>query len=172
MITPGLLSVNSGNATGTVIVNAGGNGVGNIGSATAYFNTVFAKATSAQYADLAEYYEADRVYTPGTVLSFGGTAEVTMSDQPGDHRVAGIVSTMPSYIMNAALNAQHRVAVALTGRVPTSVTGMVRKGDLMVSAGDGTARASSAPSVGTVLGKSLEDFAGGNGMIEIVMGRN
>ena len=34
------------------ILNDMGNGVGNIGNATAQFNTIFAQATSAQYADV------------------------------------------------------------------------------------------------------------------------
>jgi hypothetical protein len=81
------------NGTGVVVVNKDiqngqGNGVGNIGSATTYFNTVFAKATSAQYADLAENYEADAEYEPGTVVVFGGTNEITISDKNHDTAVA------------------------------------------------------------------------------------
>ena len=69
----GVLTINSGGST-TAIVNGGSNAAGNIGSSTGYFNTVFAKATSAQYADLAENYSADAEYPPGTVVIFGGTA--------------------------------------------------------------------------------------------------
>ena len=60
------------------IENSQANVTGNIGNATSYFNTVFAKATSAQYADLAEMYVADAEYQPGTVLEFGGDDEVTV----------------------------------------------------------------------------------------------
>jgi hypothetical protein len=162
--------------TGTIqvnkdITNGQANGVGNIGNATGYFNTVFAKATSAQYADLAETYAGDQAYAPGTVLSFGGANEVTLSLSPGDARIAGVVSTNPSYVMNAGLTADYPVVVALTGRVPTSVTGNILKGDMMVSNGDGTARASAQPMIGTVIGKALEDFTGDAGTIEIVVGR-
>jgi hypothetical protein len=162
--------------TGTIqvdkdITNGQANGVGNIGNATGYFNTVFAKATSAQYADLAEIYAADQEYLPGTVLSFGGNKEVTMSDVYSDNRVAGVVSTNPSYVMNAVMSDPYATAVALTGRVPTSVTGQVRKGDMMISHGDGTATACSQPAMGTVIGKALEDFDGSTGTIEIVVGR-
>jgi hypothetical protein len=73
--------------------------------------------------------------------------------------------------MNAALESEHVVTVALTGRVPTRVRGTVRKGDMMVSAGDGAACACSAPQLGTVIGKALEDFDGAEGVIEIVVGR-
>ena len=164
-------SAGTGNITGGNIVNANGNGVGNIGSSTVYFNTVFAKATSAQYADLAEKYTADAEYASGTVLSFGGAQEVTVTLIDADHRVAGVVSTNPATIMNAGLVSEHVATVALTGRVPCSVTGTVRKGDSMVSAGNGVARAEANPAISTVLGKSLEDFDGESGMIEIVVGR-
>jgi hypothetical protein len=61
--------------------------------------------------------------------------------------------------------------VALTGRVPTLVFGNVAKGDMMVSAGHGRARAEDNPLTGSIIGKALEDFTGLEGMIEIVVGR-
>ena len=143
----------------------------NIGSATSSFNTVFAKATSAQYADLAEYYSADADYAPGTVLSFGGAQEVTMSIGINDARVAGIVSTQPAHVMNAGLTGQNAVAVALIGRVPTMVVGTVAPGDMRVTAGGGRAKACATPVMGTVIGKALQAHPGGQGMIEIVVGR-
>jgi hypothetical protein len=153
------------------IINNMGNGVGNIGSSTGYFNTVFAKATSAQYADLAENYTADAKYTPGTVLSFGGDAEVTLSAVHGDARIAGVVSTNPSYIMNSTLESEHVATIALTGRVPTKVTGIVHKGDMMISDGSGRAIACATPAIGTVIGKALENHNGGDAVIEVVVGR-
>ena len=153
------------------IVKTGSNAVGNIGQVTNYFNTVFAQATSALYADLAEKYVADAEYAPGTVVVFGGEKEVTVSSTDADRAVAGVVSTNPSYIMNAGLEAEHVATVALTGRVPCRVTGTVNKGDLMVSAGNGLARAESDPRVGTVIGKALENHQGTEGVIEVVVGR-
>ena len=170
-ITGGSLSVSTGNISGGNINNNNANGVGNIGTATTYFNTVFAKATSAQYADLAESYTADANYPPGTVLSFGGTQEVTQSNGDSDRRIAGVVSTNPSYVMNATLKGEHVAVVALQGRVPTQVNGPVQKGDLMVSAGNGRARSEADPKIGAVIGKALEDFAGESGTIEVVVGR-
>ena len=161
----------SNNLTVGNITNANANAVGNIGSSSNYFNTVFAKATSAQYADLAEKYTADAEYTPGTVLVFGGTAEVTVNAVAGDTKVAGVVSTNPSYTMNSGLESEHVATVALTGRVPTMVIGPVRKGDLMVAAGLGRAQSSVDPKVGSVIGKALEDFDGAEGTIEVVVGR-
>ena len=170
-ITGGNLSVSTGNITVGGIVNANANGVGNIGSATTYFNTVFAKATSAQYADLAEMYEADQIIEPGTVVCFGGANEVTMCAEDACRRVAGVVSTNPSYLMNSGQTGDYVVAIALQGRVPVKVTGTVRKGDMMVATTNGRARAEANPQVGAVIGKALADFDGQDGVIEVVVGR-
>jgi hypothetical protein len=89
----------------------------------------------------------------------------------GDPRVAGVISENPSYLMNSGLQAEYRAAVALTGRVPTLVIGPVAKGDMMISAGNGRARASATPAMGTVIGKALVNFDGDLGTIEIVVGR-
>jgi hypothetical protein len=98
-------------------------------------NTLQVTSTQAQYADLAEKYSADQDYEPGTVLCFGGTHEVTISSVDGDRAVAGVVSTGPGHVMNAGISAEHPVLLALQGRVKTRVTGVIRKGDMMVSAG-------------------------------------
>lgn len=153
------------------VAKTGLNGVGNIGQSTNAFNTVFARATSAQYADLAESYLADTDYEPGTVVCFGGKFEVTVTDLDSDTAVAGIVSTAPAYEMNAALTGDHVCKVGLTGRLPCRVKGPVRKGSLLVSAGGGYARAEIAPRPGTIVGKSLQNFDGESGTIEVVVGR-
>jgi hypothetical protein len=170
LTTAGVLTVNSG-AAATAIVNGAGNAVGNIGSSSTYFNRLFAQATTALYADLAEVYSADAEYAPGTVLVFGGSKEVTISTTDSSRRVAGVISENPSYLMNSGLQAEHPAVVALTGRVPTRVIGPVAKGDMMVSAGNGRARAEVEPLSGSVIGKALEDFEGAEGTIEIVVGR-
>jgi hypothetical protein len=163
------------NGTGNVNISANimptANATANIGSATLSFNTVFAKATSAQYADLAEMYEADAAYAPGTVLEFGGDKEVTISNTPFSPLIVGVVSTNPAYLMNSAAQGKYMAAIALVGRVPTRVIGPVSKGAMMISAGDGRAKACTAPAMGTVIGKALQDHPGGPGMIEIVVGR-
>ena len=170
LLTSGSLTVNSADGA-TAIVNGGSNAVGNIGSSSRYFNTMFAKATSALYADLAEMYLSDESYIPGTVVSFGGDKEITVSTQDADARVAGVISTRPAYRMNSALEGKYVLPVALTGRVPCSVIGTVSRGDMMVSAGNGAARSESNPAMGTVIGKALEDFDGDRGVIEVVVGR-
>ena len=138
------------------------------GSGNFAAGTVTALATSAQYADIAEMYSSDHPHEPGTVLEFGGEAEVKRSSQDASPRVAGVVSTKPAHLMN---NKQGGVAVALVGRVPTHVVGPVRKGDMMVSTADGRARAEANPAMGTVIGKALEDFDDAQGTIEVVVGR-
>ena len=102
----------------------------NIGSTGAWFNNIYGVAIQAQYADLAEHYEADSAYAPGTVVVFGGTAEITTTNEMGDERVAGAISTDPAYLMNAA---NPGVPVALRGRVPVKVMGPVNKGDSLVT---------------------------------------
>jgi len=143
-----------------------------LGSSTKGWATIYGEATSAQYADLAEKYEADAEYEPGTVVHFGGEKEVSMCDMDHCSKVAGVVSTAPAYRMNDGLEAEHVAMVALTGRVPCKVTGPVAKGDMMVSAGNGMARAESDPKVGTVIGKALENHEGGEGVIEVVVGKH
>ena len=125
----GAITVNSTNGV-SAIINGGTTGTGNIGSATVGFNTVFAKATSAVYADLAENYLSDSNYEAGTVVVFGGDKEITTTQLFADTAVAGVISTNPAYLMNNELVGQ---PVALRGRVPVKVQGFTRKGDLLVT---------------------------------------
>lgn len=134
---------------------------------TGYFRGI---ATSAQYADLAENYVADKNYEPGTVLGIGGPAEVTIVED-FSKKIVGIVSTNPAYLMNSECKGDNVVAVALQGRVPCKVIGTVRRGDMLVSAGNGYARAEENPTIGTVIGKSLQDFAGPSGIVEVIVGK-
>ena len=124
------------------IEHLGTTGVGNIGSVGSYFNQVFATATTALYADVAERFESDEVLDPGTVVELGGAKEITRSRLELSENVFGVISTRPAFTMNggAGENDTHP-AVAMTGRVPVKVTGIINKGDRLVSAGDGIARA-------------------------------
>jgi hypothetical protein len=127
-------------------------------------------STSSRWADLAENYLADRDYAPGTVVEFGGQLEITQAGVVSK-KIAGIISTRPAHLMNGELKGEYVKPVALAGRVPCKVTGKVKKGDMMVSAGGGKAKASSNPEIGSVIGKALEDFDGVDGTIEVVVGR-
>ena len=121
-------------------------------------NIAYLTATQAQYADLAEIYESDADYEPGTVVVIGGDKEVTQCKMLQDPRVVGVVSTNPAYLMNKDANG---VAVALRGKVPCKVEGPVRKGDVLVTnVTPGTATTltddSPTPPGFCVIGKSLE----------------
>ena len=159
-ITGGNLSVTNGALTCGSINNAAGNGIGNIGSATAYFNRVFATSTSALYADVAERFAADDVYQAGTVVELGGSAEITKSIVELSENVFGVISTRAAYLMNGgAGDDSTHPPVAMTGRVPVRVIGPVQKGDRLVSAGNGLAR-SAQPGEATafnVIGRALEN---------------
>ena len=155
--------------SGAIVPNA--NLTINVGSVSAWFNTFYGVSTQAKYADLAENYQADKAYNPGTVLMFGGAYEVTLSDA-NTTAVAGVVSTNPAHLMNGQLSGSNVVPLALTGRVPCMVIGPVKKGDMMVSAGFGYAKSSESPQLGQVIGKALQDFPiNAKGVIEVVVGR-
>ena len=141
-----------------------------IGTSSKGYSTVHAKATSAQYADLAEIYETDTQYEIGTVVVFGGSKEITVSDQKYDTRIAGVISENPAYIMNSKSEGQ---PVALAGKVKCKVHGTITKGSMLVSSGEtGCATASEHPPVGSVIGKALEDYDSSEiGTINIVVGR-
>jgi len=138
------------------------------GSGNFSAGTITATATQAQYADLAEKYSADEDYEPGTVVVFGGDAEVTACELDADHRVAGVVSTDPAYLMNSDADG---VAIALKGRVPCKVTGYVEKGALIVTSsikGHGMQANQTMP--GTIIGKAIEAKEDdGEGIIEILV---
>ena len=151
-------------STGTLqmsadILNAQADGVGNIGSSTVGFNTIHAKATSAQYADLAERFEADDAYPAGTVVELGGEKEVTVANQDLTDAVFGVISTQAAYLMNgSAGNNETHPPIAMSGRVPVRVIGEVNKGDRLVSAGNGIARSAKQGEANAfnVIGRALE----------------
>jgi hypothetical protein len=124
-------------------------------------NVIHARATSAQYADIAERFAADAVMTPGAVVMFGGAQEITETAEELSEKVFGVVSTQPAYMMNSgAGNNDSHPFVAMTGRTPVRVTGTVNKGDRLVSSSvKGTARAArTGESINPfhVIGRALE----------------
>ena len=167
-----------GGVTGTTVTTAsitktGTNAIGNIGSSINYFNQIFATATTALYADVAERFAADETYLPGTVVELGGPAEITSARRALSDDVFGVISTRAAYLMNggAGTDATHP-PVAITGRVPVRVIGAIRRGDRLVAAGDGLARAA-APgeatafnTIGRALGQKTDP---GNGVIEAIV---
>ena len=148
--------VMSGNITSQNIIPAA-NTTYDLGSTSLGYNVVYAKATSAQYADLAEVYESDDTYDVGTVVIFGGDKEITLSKFSQDTRVAGVISENPAYLMNDKSAGQ---SVALVGKVPVKVHGMIAKGDLLTTCGEhpGCAKKAMDPKTGTIIGKALENY--------------
>ena len=137
------------------------------GSGNFSAGTITAVATTARYADLAEKYATDADIEPGTVVCFGGEAEITVCGHDSDHRVAGVISTDPAYMMNSDAEGQY---VALAGRVPCKVTGPVAKGDLMVTSSvAGHAKADNGAGAGRIIGKAIESSEGGEAVIEVLV---
>ena len=150
----------AGNVSTIGIEKTGTNAIGNIGSSSNYFNRVFATATTALYADVAERFAADELLEPGTVVELGGTKEITRSIEDLSENVFGVISTRPAYTMNGGAGEDDtHPPVAMTGRVPVKCVGIVRKGDRLVSAGDGVARAaqSGEATAFNVIGRSLDN---------------
>jgi hypothetical protein len=123
------------------IVKIGTSGVGDIGQTDNRFGTIYGKATSAQYADLAEKYLADQEYEVGTVVMIGGEKEITAATIGA--RALGVTSENPAYMMNSEL--EGGTYVALKGRVPVKVSGEVSKGDRLMAGNDGYAIAVPSP---------------------------
>jgi hypothetical protein len=91
---------------------------------------------------LAERFEADAEYEPGTVVEIGGDKEVTAVEYELSEDVFGVVSNTAAYLMNSAAGtSKTHPAIAVSGRVQVKVIGKVKKGDRLVSAGKGKARA-------------------------------
>jgi hypothetical protein len=157
----------------TTLTNNNANGVGNIGNSTGYFNTIFATASTALYADVAERFEADTILEPGTVVELGGTKEITLSRLELSDTVFGVISTRAAYLMNGGAGSDDtHPPVAMTGRVPVKVVGTVRKGDRLVSAGDGYARAATTgeATAFNVIGRALEDkLTSDTGLVEAIV---
>jgi hypothetical protein len=163
------------NTTGNVSVTANiapsANVSYDLGNVNSWWKNTFTNKVITGGADLAENYVADAVYTPGTVVEFGGEAEVTVSMTEGSVRVAGVITSDPGHVMNGGLKGSTVASVALVGRVPVNVIGPVYKGDMLISAGYGYARACASPVIGSVIGKAVANFEGEKGTVEVVVGR-
>jgi hypothetical protein len=127
----------------------------------------------ANYADVAERFAADDVLTAGTVVELGGSNEITKVTAELSESVFGVISTRAAYLMNAIAGTDEtHPPVAMTGRVPVNTIGIVHKGDRLVSAGNGLARAAQ-PGEATafnVIGRSLENKSStGQGTVEAIV---
>jgi len=124
-------------------------------------NVLSTTASAAQYADVAERFEADAPMEIGSVVEVGGSAEITEATSDLSEDVFGVISDKPAYMMNAGAgdNTTHPF-VAMTGRTPVRVIGEVAKGQrLVTSSTKGCARAvaqGESISPFNVIGRALE----------------
>jgi hypothetical protein len=144
--------------------------------ANVWATTFRGTAITASYADLAERFEADSAYQPGTVVELGGAKEITAADQDLSEEVFGVISTRAGFLMNGEAGSDiTHPPVAMQGRVPVRVIGQVKKGDRLVSAGHGLARAANRTEITAfnVIGRSLEDkTTAGEGTVEAIVKLN
>lgn len=152
-----------------------------IGSSSRLFANVWAttfRGTSVQanYADLAERFEADVPMVPGTVVELGGVKEITTAIKELSESVFGVISTLPGFLLNGGAGTdQSHPAVAVNGRVPVRVVGQVKKGDRLVSAGNGLARAAQRSEITAfnVIGRALADkITDDEGTVEAIVKLN
>ena len=148
----------------------------NLGSTGMWFNTFYGVSVQAKYADLAERFESDQPYNAGTVVALGGVKEITAANDELSEDVFGVISTRAAYLMNGGAGSDEtHPAVAVNGRVPVRVIGRVRKGDRLVAAGNGLARAGAKHELSAfnVIGRSLENKTDtGEGTIEAIVKLN
>ena len=131
-----------------------------LGSITGNWSLTSGSRLNATYADLAERFAADDVYDPGTVVALGGTQEITAVKFELSEDVFGVISNTAAYLMNAAAgDDQTHPPVAVSGRVLVKVDGQVKKGDRLVSAGNGIARSAKSGEATpfNTIGRALTD---------------
>jgi len=141
-----------------------GAGTRNLGSATFQYANIYGNyfrgtSISALYADVAERFAADGIYPAGTIVALGGAAEITSVAEELSEDVFGVISDKPAYLMNSGAGSDEtHPPVAMTGRVPVNVIGKIKKGDRLVSAGNGLARAAKKGEANSfnTFGRSLE----------------
>jgi hypothetical protein len=153
----------------------------NLGSSSYKFANIYATtftgtSTQALYADVAERFHSDSAYQPGTVVRLGGEAEIMAEMEEASDEVFGVISTQPAHLMNAGAGTDiTHPAVAISGRVPVRVIGPVRKGQRLISAGNGLARGAERHEITglNIIGRSLEDKITDNeGIVEAIVRLN
>lgn len=143
------------------------------GNITGQWSLTAGSRLTATYADLAERFAADANYEPGTIVELGGEKEITIVKDELSEKVFGVVSNTAAYLMNANSGEDDtHPAIALAGRVSVKVVGIVKKGDRLVSAGNGVARAANSGEITafntigrSLINKDTED----NGIVEAVV---
>lgn len=137
--------------------------------------------------DLAENYISESALEPGDVVCLDPKEDrIVKSERANDGLLLGVISTSPGLLLGAEhseddkCNAQERLyPVALSGRVPCKVTdenGSISRGDFLTSSLTPGCAMKAAPVIvggveiyapGTIIGKALESFTVGTGVIEV-----
>jgi hypothetical protein len=142
----------------TQVITAGANTT--TANITGNWSLTTGSRLNATYADLAERFEADAYYDAGTVVEMGGEKEITAVQYELSDDVFGVVSDTAAYLMNSgAGDDTTHPPIAVGGRVKVKVIGIVKKGQRLVSAGNGIARAAK-PGEATafnIIGRALEN---------------
>jgi hypothetical protein len=166
----GTLNIGTANVTTLTTRNITTGANTTTGNITGTWSLTAGSRLNATYADLAERFEADAYYDAGTVVEMGGDKEITAVQYDLSEDVFGVVSETAAYLMNSdAGDDVTHPPIAVSGRVKVKVTGKVKKGDRLVSAGNGIARAAQ-PDEATafnIIGRSLENKTSDNvGIVE------
>ena len=135
----GFAGISMGGTITSHAITPAANNTYDIGTSAMVYNDVFAvnfqgRATSANWSDLAERYEADVMYEPGVVLAVGGEKEVTIYEK--DMPYAGVVSEKPGLRMNDGTEQRENdlmIFVCLKGRIPVKIYGACKKGDFIIA---------------------------------------
>ena len=170
------LGGSGGNTTFGANVVPSANVAYDLGSTTSWWNNIYGTAIHARYADVAERFEIDSPQPPGTVVELGGINEITAAAEELSENILGVISTNAAYLMNsgAGTDTTHP-PIAVSGRVPVRVIGKIKKGDRLVSAGNGLARAGARNEISpwNVIGRALTSkTTDGEGIIEATVKLN
>ncbi len=148
--------INALNATQVLTTYLGSTGGG--GTIRGVWTLATGAKIDSTYADIAECYESDYAYEPGTVVKLGGEFEITQVSSIDD-TVFGVISDNPSFVLNAAQKPKDQQSVMLPvvmiGRTPVKVSSQVEKFNELVSDGSGKLRIKLSDSE-RVIAKALE----------------
>ena len=129
----------------------------------------------ADFAEMVHPGQTDLV--PGDVLVIDPDGRMARSSQAYQTSVAGVYSTQPGFVAGAgddSANLSDQVPLAVMGVVPVKATaenGPIQPGDLLTSSSTpGHAmRAGADPAPGTIIGKALEPWETGSGVIQMLV---
>lgn len=138
-----------------------------LGTSGSPFNTLYVDYINGSPADIAEQFDSDEPYEPGTVVVMGENDLLTQCEKKADTMVIGIVSTDPAYTLN--YHNDNSIAVGLVGTVPCKVVGPINTGDLLISSAiPGHACVSKSYIPGTIIAKAMESITD-TGIIKVLI---